>query len=175
LVIDLDPSREDVEEVRRAARLIGEIFRELDLEPWMMTSGSRGYHVVIALERRADFDTVRAFARGLARLAAKREPRLFTTEQRKAKRDGRILIDIQRNAYAHTSVAPYSVRARPNGPVATPLHWEELKDRRTHPQRWTVGSVPERLEREGDPWGNLAKSAVSLNAARRRLDQALEE
>lgn len=172
LVIDLDPSREDPEAVRRAALLIGDLLRELALTPWVMTSGSRGYHVVVALQRRADFDAVRRFARGLADLAAAREPDLFTTEQRKAKREERILIDVMRNAYAHTSVAPYAVRARPEGPVATPLHWEELDDRKMHPQRWTLRSVPERLGKDGDPWRDLAKSAVSLTAAQKRLDQA---
>ncbi len=175
LVIDLDPSREDADEVRRAARLIGQLCRELELTPSVMTSGSRGYHVVIALQRRADFDSVRDFARGLAHLAQTREPRLFTTEQRKARRDGRILIDVLRNAYAHTSVAPYAVRARPEGPVATPLHWEELDDSRTHPRRWTVASVPRRLEREGDPWQNLAGAATTLSTARKRLAQALAD
>src|SRR5437588_773647 len=81
-----------------------------------------------------------------------REPRLFTNEQRKAKREGKLLIDIQRNAYAHTSVAPYSVRPRPAAPVATPLDWEELDDRSTRADRWTLVSVPKRLDRDGDPW-----------------------
>jgi bifunctional non-homologous end joining protein LigD len=175
LVIDLDPSREDADAVRRAALVIGGLFGELGLRPWVMTSGSRGYHVAIALTRRSDFDSVREFARGLARLAESREPSVFTTEQRKAKRRGRILIDVLRNAYAHTSVAPYSVRARPDGPVATPLHWDELEDPKSHPRRWTLGSVPQRLERQGDPWQGLAKSAAGLTAARRALEQALSE
>lgn len=173
LVIDLDPSREDLDAVRRAALLFGQLLRELELRPWAMTTGSRGYHVVVSLQRRADFDTVRAFARDLGELAVRREPRLFTTEQRKTKREGRILIDIQRNAYAHTSVAPYAVRARPNGPVATPLHWEELEDSATHPQRWTVSSLPERIGREGDPWHDIDRSPASLTGARKRLDRAL--
>lgn len=175
LVIDLDPSREDHDEVRRAAQLFGALFRELELRPWVMTSGSRGYHVVVGLERRSGFDTVRDFARRLAELAVLREPRLFTIEQRKANREGRILIDILRNAYAHTSVAPYAVRGRPKGPVATPLHWDELDDRRTQPRRWTLRSVPERIERDGDPWRDLARSAGRLTVAGRLLDQALAE
>jgi bifunctional non-homologous end joining protein LigD len=175
LVIDLDPSTEAPDAVRRGARVIGDLLRELELEPWLMTSGSRGYHVVVPLQRRLDFEPVREFARDLARLAAIREARLFTTEQRKAKREGKILIDIMRNAYGHTSVAPYSVRARYEGPVATPLHWEELDDRGTHPQRWTLRTVPERLEREGDPWQGIGQSALSLGSSRRRLDSALGE
>lgn len=175
LVIDLDPSLEEPADVRRGARIFGELMRELGLEPRVMTTGSRGYHVVLALQRRADFDTVRRFARDLAEVAAAREPRLFTTEQRKAKRQDRILIDVMRNAYAHTSVAPYAVRARPDAPVATPLHWEELEDARTRADRWTLASVPIRLEREGDPWLEIARHPQTLTAARKRLDQALEE
>jgi bifunctional non-homologous end joining protein LigD len=175
LVIDLDPSQEDADEVRRAALLFGALFSELELRPWVMSTGSRGYHVVVPLQRRVGFDAVRDFARRLAELAVRREPRLFTIEQRKAKREGRILIDILRNAYAHTSVAPYSVRARSDAPVATPLHWEELDDQRTHPRRWTLRSVPRRIDRDGDPWQNLAASATTLTQAGRLLDRALAE
>jgi bifunctional non-homologous end joining protein LigD len=174
-VVDLDPSLEDREAVRRAALIIGELLRELELTPWAMTSGSRGYHLVVPLQRRLEFEDVREFARGFAELAAAREPRVFTTEQRKVKRGGKILIDVMRNAYAHTSVAPYAVRARPKGPVATPLFWEELEDRATRPRRWTVESVPRRLERDGDPWHALTKTARPLSAARGLLDQALDE
>lgn len=175
LVIDLDPSGDDPDAVRHAALILGELMRELGLEPWAMTTGSRGYHVVVALKRRANSDSVREFARGLAQLAAAREPRTFTSEQRKAKREGKILIDVLRNAYAHTSVAPYSVRPRPRAPVATPLHWDELEDRATHPNRWTLGSVPQRLDREGDPWRGLAAAAQTITAARKQLREALEE
>ncbi len=175
LVIDLDPSADRPADVRRAARIFGGLLRELELEPYVMTTGSRGYHVAVALQRRAGFERVRDFARELAAVASAREPQLFTVEQRKAKREGRILIDIMRNAYAHTSVAPYAVRARPNAPVATPLHWEELEDSRTRADRWTISSILPRLERDGDPWRRLAESASTLTAARRRLRGLAEE
>ncbi len=175
LVIDLDPSTDRPPEVRRAALIFGSLLRELGLEPWAMTTGSRGYHIVVALQRRADHDAVRGFARGVAQLAADREPDLFTNEQRKAKREGKILIDVMRNAYAHTSVAPYSVRPRPNAPVATPLHWQELEDAATRADRWTLASVPERLERDGDPWKEIARHGQTLTKARQALKGALAE
>jgi bifunctional non-homologous end joining protein LigD len=175
LVVDLDPSADEPQRVRRAAVFFSGLLRELGLEPWAMTTGSRGYHVVVALRRRADFAEVREFARGLAGLAAAREPKLFTIEQRKAKREGKILIDMLRNGYGHTSVAPYSVRPRPNGPVATPLHLAELEDRTTRADRWTMALVPGRLERDGDPWKEMGRSARVLTKARRRLDAALGE
>lgn len=175
LVVDLDPATVRPAEVRRAARTFGALLRELGLDPWAMTTGSRGYHVVVPLVRREGFDDVRGFARDLAELAVAREPDAFTNEQRKAKREGKLLIDIQRNAYAHTAVAPYAVRPRPDAPVATPLHWDELDDAKTTADRWTLASIPARLESEGDPWRDIGKGAQTLTHARRALDQALAE
>jgi bifunctional non-homologous end joining protein LigD len=175
MVFDLDPSVDRPDEVRRAALLIVGLLEELGLGAWAMTSGSRGYHLVVPLRRHADFDAVRAFARDFATLAAAREPRTFTVEQRKAKRDGRILIDFLRNGYAHTSVAPYSVRARPGGPVAAPLHVSELAERSTRPDRWTLRTVLERIGQDGDPWREFKAASQTLGAARRSLDEAMGE
>jgi bifunctional non-homologous end joining protein LigD len=175
LVVDLDPSVHRPAAVRRAAVIFGALLRELDLEPWVMTTGSRGYHVVACLRREQDFDTVRRFARDLAELATLREPRRFTNEQRKAKREDKILIDVMRNAYGQTAVAPYAVRARPKAPVATPLHWEELEESRTRADRWTIASVPGRIEAEGDPWREMSASRGSLARAWPKLRDALAE
>ena len=175
LIFDLDPSNGKPVEVLRAARTMIDLVSELGLQPWVMTSGSRGYHVTVPLRRNADFDATRAFGREVAALASRREPRLFTTEQRKAKREGRILIDVMRNAYAHSAVAPYAVRARPGAPVATPLHPDELADRDTRPDRWTLQTLPGRLERDGDPWARISTGGQTITRARRRLKEALEE
>lgn len=175
LVVDLDPSTDRPADVRRAALIFGALLRELGLDPWAMTTGSRGYHVVVPLRRTADFDTVREFARGLAELATRREPRLLTNEQRTAKREGKILVDVMRNAYGQTSVAPYSVRARPKAPVATPLHWGELENSKTTASRWTIATLPERINRDGDPWSELTRTRQTLTSARERLEQALAE
>jgi bifunctional non-homologous end joining protein LigD len=174
LIFDLDPSVDQPAQVRKAARTMVELLRELGLEPCVMTTGSRGYHVTVPLRRKDEFDEVRAFAREVAALASRREPRIFTTEQRKAKRDGRILIDVMRNTYAHSAVAPYAVRARRGAPVATPLHLEELHDAATRADRWTLHTVLGRIERDGgDPWHQIPRQAQSLLAARRRLAEAL--
>jgi bifunctional non-homologous end joining protein LigD len=129
---------------------------------------------MVPLQRRLDFDAVRAFARDLATVAARREPKLFTTEQRKAKRGDRVLLDVMRNGYAQTAVAPYSVRPRPGAPVATPLHWEELSNSSTRADRWTLRTVGRRLQAEGDPWHGMEAHAASLTRARRRLDELLQ-
>jgi bifunctional non-homologous end joining protein LigD len=168
LIVDLDPS-DRAADVRRAALEFGALLRELGLEPFVMATGSRGYHVVVPLQRRLEFDAVREFARDLARVAVARDPERLTIEQRKAKRGDRILVDVMRNAYAHTAVAPYSVRPRPGAPVATPLRWEELEDSSLRPDRWTIETVLRRLERDGDPWDEMARAGQALAAARRRL------
>ena len=175
LVVDLDPSVEDHAAMRGAARAVAELFEELGLQPWAMASGSRGYHLIVPLSRRAEYPTVRTFARDFATLAERRHGELFTTEQRKAKREGRILLDVARNNFGTTSVAPYSARARPNAPVATPLALGELSDSATLPNRWTIKTIRERLDKDGNPWRDIGKHAQSLGAARRKLDSALGE
>jgi bifunctional non-homologous end joining protein LigD len=175
LIVDLDPTADDPQAIRQAALRLGGLLRELGLRPWAMATGSRGYHLVVPLQRRADFDQVREFARDLAVLAVAREGETFTIEQRKTKREGRILIDILRNGYGHTAVAPYSVRPRPTAPVATPLQWDELSDPATRADRWTIRTVIQRLERDGDPWERIGEDAQTLGPARRRLADALAE
>jgi bifunctional non-homologous end joining protein LigD len=177
MIVDLDPTKaDDPDGVRAAAQSFGDLLRELGLEPYVMATGSRGYHVTVSLQRRLDHDAVRAFARDVGRVAVARDPDTLTLQTRKAKRGERIYVDVQRNAYAHTAVAPYSVRARPGGPVATPLTWDELADPATRPDRFTIHDVPARIDRlGGDPWGAFAAAATALGPARRRLDTLLAQ
>ena len=166
---DLDPSVDRTGRRAPGGAPDRDLLRELGLEPWAMTTGSRGYHVVVPLQRRLGFDDVRAFARDVGAVAARREPQLFTIEQRKAKRGDRVLIDVMRNGYAQTAVAPYAVRARPGAPVATPLHWDELSDGRTRADRWTIKTIGRRLDSDGDPWKDIAAKPATLTQARSRL------
>lgn len=124
----------------------------LTLHPWLSRTDRLDCpdRIVFDLDPPADdFDTARAFARDVAGLLAARHPDELTTAVRKDKRRGRLCLDIQRTAYAQTSVAPYAVRARPHAPVATPIGWDELDAPDLHPQRWTVRTLPDRLAGEG--------------------------
>lgn len=167
LIFDLDPAGGGLDLLRFAARGVRDLLTEVGLVPFLMTTGSRGFHVVAPLRRGAGFDAAREFARDAATLLAEREPKWLTVEQRKEKRGGRIFLDYLRNAYAQTAVPPYAVRALPTAPVATPLSWEELD--RSDPQQYTVRNVLDRLADTGDPWSNLANRARSLERPRRRL------
>ena len=173
LVFDFDPSVDDFAAVRRAARNAGQLLRQLGLAPFAMVTGSRGIHVWSPLQRRAEFEQVRAFAMDVARVMVARLPDELTLESRKAKRGDRMLVDVNRNAYAQTAVPPYAVRPRAQAPVATPLEWEELSDSRLRPDRWTVKNLFRRLSSKGDPWAGMAPSACGLSEPRKRLDRLL--
>ncbi|HEV7364042.1 MAG TPA: non-homologous end-joining DNA ligase [Solirubrobacteraceae bacterium] len=172
LIFDLDPSRERFVEVRAAARALGDLLRDLGLAPFAMTTGSRGLHVVVPLRRREPFDTVRAFARAVAEELVAGDPKQLTIAQRKADRGKRIFVDVNRNGYAQHAVAAYAVRPRATAPVATPLQWDELEDRRLSPGRWTVTTIGDRLDSEGDPWKAIGSHARALGPAIRRMDRA---
>ncbi|MGA5438560.1 non-homologous end-joining DNA ligase [Streptomyces griseoincarnatus] len=167
LVFDLDPSGDDFEAVREAARWLGELLDELALPSALMTTGSRGLHVVVPLDGGQDFDTVREFAREVADTLADAHPDRLTTAARKKDRGDRLYLDVGRNAYAQTAVAPWTVRALPGAPVATPLTWEQLDDPELHARRWTVENAVEQAAT--NPWAGLSRTGRSLAPARRRL------
>ncbi len=171
LILDLDPSGADLPVLRHAARLAGDVMRELGLVPFVMTTGSSGFHVAAPLKREQPFETVRDFAHDLADLLARRAPEQLTTEQRKSKRGNRIYLDTLRNAYAHTAVAPYSVRAREGAPVAAPLDWDELS--RVQPQQYTISNIFRRLAQKPDPWRDMQAHAVTLAGSRQALEALL--
>jgi len=175
LIIDLDPSGDDFSQAVFGARVLKELFDELDLKAFLKTTGSRGLHVLVPLDRRANFDKVREFAQDTAKLLAQRHSDKLTIEARKAKRRGRLLIDTARNAYAQTAVAPYAVRAKPGAPVATPLDWDELANGKLNSQSYNVRNIFRRLGRKTDPWKDLPRLGRSLKEARRRLDAILEK
>lgn len=169
LVFDLDPSDNDFAVVRATAHATAGVLRDLGLACYVQTTGSRGLHVVAPLRADAQFDTARQFARDVSEVVAADDPAYRTVEARKNKRGGRVYLDIMRNAYAQTAVAPYSVRARDGAPVATPLEWEELDNRRLRADRFSIRDVPKRLAGQPDPWANMSRHARSLTGPLRRL------
>ncbi|MCX4884983.1 non-homologous end-joining DNA ligase [Streptomyces sp. NBC_00201] len=168
MVFDLDPAGDDFPAVREAAGLLGELLDELKLPSALMTTGSRGLHVVVPLNGHHGFDEVRAFAHDVAGTLAEAHPGRLTTAARKKERGDRLYLDIGRNAYAQTAVAPLSVRARPGAPVATPISWAQLDDPALHARRWTIADAVEQART--DPWAGILGHGRALGPARRRLD-----
>lgn len=169
LVFDLDPSDGDFAVVRATARTVAGLLDDLGLVCYVQTTGSRGLHVVTPLRADTDFDTARQFARDVAEVVAADDPAHRTVEARKDKRGDRVYLDIMRNAYAQTAVAPYSVRARAGAPVATPLEWDELDARGLRADRFTIREMPKRLAGQRDPWAGMYRRARSLTGPARRL------
>jgi bifunctional non-homologous end joining protein LigD len=167
LVVDLDPSEGgSFDSVREAAQAVGERLRADGLEPFAMTTGSRGIHVVAPLRRTRDGDAVASYASLLARDLAEAHPDSLTTEFHKVEREGRIYVDIARNRPAQTTVPPYVVRPRPHAPVATPLRWEELGDPNLRPDGWTLATVLDRVGAlGGDPWAAIGEATRTLPRA----------
>jgi bifunctional non-homologous end joining protein LigD len=171
LIFDLDPPGDDFGPVRSAAGKIRCLLDELNLDSFPMTTGSRGLHVVVPLNRKDDFDTVRQFAQQAADLVAEKHADELTVEPRKNKRGNRLYVDTNRNGYAQTGVAPYSIRARRGAPVATPLDWRELANPELTAQTYTMTNIFRRLGNMDDPWQGLNRRGRSLDGARRKLER----
>lgn len=152
LILDLDPGSNDFQLVKEAAILARRLLSEDGLDSFVMTTGSRGLHVVAPLDRSADFNTVRSYAAEVAEEMVEMDGRL-TTERSVEEREGRLLVDVFRNSYAQTAVAPYAVRAKDGAPVATPLRWEELDDPDLGPQSFNIRNVWRRTA--ADPWESI--------------------
>lgn len=169
MIIDLDPSDCKFAQIRQAALILKNFLDNLGLQSFVMTTGSRGIHVLVPLKRKYTFDTVREFAKSIATVLVNKYPEKFTLQMRKKKRGKHIFIDFLRNAFGQTGVAPYSVRAKEKAPVATPLFWAEIKSSRLTPTKYTIKNIFKRLDVLGDPWKDINKYACSIDLAQKKL------
>jgi bifunctional non-homologous end joining protein LigD len=173
LVIDIDPpDGVEVTALRAIARQVRDRYAEVGLTPYVQATGGRGFHVVAPLDASADFTFVRALAADLADHLAAEHPDALTTAQRKQRRGDRVFLDVNRNAYGQTFVVPYSLRARPGAPAATPLDWTELG--RATPNGHTIRTMPKRLARKKDPWATMS-GAAAPHDVRAALDAITEK
>jgi bifunctional non-homologous end joining protein LigD len=166
VVFDLDPP--DQEGFALACRVAVDLRElltgELELTSYVKTTGGKGLHVHVPIPPQEDFDTVRGFARELASVLASRSSADLTTEQRRGQREGRLYLDVMRNAYAQTVVAPYTVRARPGATVATPVHWTEVENGGFTPLRFTLRTMAAELSDREDPWADMGEHRPALPA-----------
>ena len=161
LRIDLDPQPGvGFAEIRAAAHEVRALLDELGLEAWPKTTGNRGIHVYLRLERRWDPIAVRAGAVAVARELARRRPDLITDAWWKEERGERVFVDFNQNAPHKTVFGAWSVRARPAAQVSTPFSWDELDD--IEVDTLTMASVPARVAKQGDPWEEIDARPQSL-------------
>jgi len=166
IIFDLDPGEGlGFSDVAEAAHEVRASLAELGLMSFAKTTGGKGVHVVLPVDRRYAYPEVKAFAKKVAEAIAAKTPTRYLTRISKAERRGRIFIDYLRNDATSTAVAPYSTRARAGAPVATPVTWDELRPS-LDPAGFNIRTVPGRLETLGaDPWTEMHKVRQSLPAA----------
>lgn len=151
LVFDLDPPEGTAGVgAPRAARWLREVLEDLGLRSLVKTSGKRGLHVYVPVERRYDHPTLRGFGLGVASCCAAAHPGELTVEMSKAERHGRLLLDWSRNGPAQTSVAAWSPRPTPEATVSMPLRWDEVTDD-LDPRAYTVRTAVAREDAWGGP------------------------
>jgi len=163
MIFDLDPDTAvPYPRVIEAARRIRERLSDVGLTSFVKTTGGKGLHVTVPLDRRRDWPEVKDFSYRLAQGLVADYPQAYTASFSKQARVGRIYIDYLRNRRGATAVAPYSTRARPGAPVATPIAWDELTPA-IPPNTFTVHNIAERLSAlRADPWAEIAKVRQSL-------------
>ena len=165
VVWDLDPDERGVP-VGRAAWWLRQVLDELTLPSVVKTSGKRGLHVCLPVDRRYEHGELRGFGLAVAKACAARHPDVLTVQMRKAERRGRLLIDWSRNGAAQTIVAAWSPRAHPAATVSMPLRWDEVTED-LDPTAFTIATAPTR----GDAWAPLPAPA-RIERPRRELAEA---
>jgi DNA ligase D-like protein (predicted polymerase) len=160
LRVDLDPVPGVTwEQVRQVAHVADATLRDYGLLGWPKTSGSRGIHVNVRIERRWTFDEVRRAALALAREVERRAPQIATSKWWKEERHG-VFVDYNQNAKDRTVAAAYSVRPKPDARVSAPLSWDEIDS--CDPADFTMVTMPARFAKIGDRHEGIDRSAGSL-------------
>ena len=162
ITFDLDPGEGIVwRDIVEAAVHIRAELQQLDLVPFVKTSGGKGIHVVVPVTRKAEWKKAHAAAAAVAARLAASAPDTFTTVMGKENRRRRIFIDFHRNARAATSAAPYSLRARAHLSASAPLAWDDL-DSIDAPEDLNYSSLPGLVAVSGDPWADIQDFARDL-------------
>jgi bifunctional non-homologous end joining protein LigD len=164
VLFDLDPTPEvPWAQTIEVALILKGLLDDLGLVSFPKTSGGKGFHVLVPIERRSTYEDTRGFAEHVAGAVARSYPALATTEWSKSRRRG-VLVDANQNGEGKTIASVYSVRPHPGAPVSTPLEWVEVNDR-LDPSAFTMGGVLDRVERRGDLFAGVLSTRQSLKKA----------
>jgi bifunctional non-homologous end joining protein LigD len=163
MVFDLDPDPNvPWERVALAAFEVRKRLGELGLDSWVKTTGGKGLHVCLPVERKLDWDEFKGWSKLFAERLEADLPKQFTSNMAKSARKGRIFLDYLRNGRNATFIAPFSPRAREGAPVSVPITWDELAAG-IEPSAWTITTVPQRLASvKSDPWADIYATKQAL-------------
>jgi len=162
LRVDLDPvPGVPWSQIRDVAMVTKESLESVGLVGWPKTSGSRGIHINVRIERRWTYPEVRRAALAIARDVERRAPDIATSKWWKEERHG-VFLDYNQNAKDRTVASAYSVRPLPDARVSTPLAWDEVPT--AEAEAFTIATVPKRFEEIGDPGAGIDAAVGSLDA-----------
>ncbi|NNE96055.1 MAG: ATP-dependent DNA ligase [Acidimicrobiales bacterium] len=169
MIIDLDPEDGDVAKARVATAAVRGILQRFDLDGFVLATGSKGFHVWVPLTPGHSFADVSRSSRSIAGMAALEHPEDLTLEFLKKNRNGRVFVDWLRNGPTATVVVPFSLRPRPDAPLAVPVGWNELEA--ADPDGWRIDSLDDRLDVEIEigPF-TLAPAAIETAARSAGVD-----
>lgn len=172
MVFDLDPGKgASWEAMQEAALLLQAFLTELELVPFIKTSGGKGLHVVVPLQRRHDWDSVKAVSHAIVLHLTATFPKRFSAKSGPRNRVGKIFIDYLRNGFGATTVCAWSVRAREGLAVSVPIQWDEVPSLPSA-SRWHIGNAHERLAVGNSPWKDYKDSARTLTIAKKKLQHS---
>ncbi|NGX62883.1 MAG: hypothetical protein KR126chlam6_00285 [Candidatus Anoxychlamydiales bacterium] len=169
MIFDLDPGKANFSKVIDAAKDLKKILDSLKLPSFLMTTGSKGLHIIVPIKRDFTFDEVRHFAKNIATILVNKDSTKYTIETRKEKRKNRIFIDYLRNAFAQTAISAYSIRAIENAPIATPITFNELSAGLTA-QKFNIKNI---LKKSSNPFSSINSRPSSLKNAMKNIEKLL--
>lgn len=164
IVFDLDPpSRDQFHLAIEAALIIKEVLDNLKLISFIKTSGNKGLQLYIPLpDQMFSYEQTRKFTQFIAQYLVTKEPKWFTVERLKVKRENRLYVDYIQHAEGKTIIAPYSVRGNPEALVATPLHWQEVTSS-LRPEHFPLDQVLQRIKFKKCPFADFSEAKKKQN------------
>jgi len=175
VVFDLDPyqysgregkgeepelHRKAFKRTRDLALRLREMLGRLGLEIFVKTSGRTGLHLYLPIVRKFDYDAVRSIAETIGRYALQEWPEEVTLEWSVERRTGKIFFDYNQNTRGKSLASILCPRRHPLGTVSMPVTWDQLE--RVYPTDFTPRTVPDILERDGDPWAGILSAKQDL-------------
>jgi bifunctional non-homologous end joining protein LigD len=168
MIIDLDPQDVPLAKVVEAAQIVRKTIDEAGGACLCKTSGKRGLHVIVPLGAGYDYEQTKQFGEIIATIVHRKLPHSTSVVRSPALRPKRVYLDFLQNRRGQTLAAPYSVRPYPGATVSTPLRWQEVT-KKLDPSRFTIRTIPQRLDKVGDLWKPVLGKGIDLAACLRRL------
>lgn len=161
IIFDLDPHKASIEDLVTTAKKVKEVLDQLKIKSYLKTSGGKGLHIFIPVQPKYTYNQTREFSRLISQTVHNALPEITSLERMPKKRVGKVYLDFLQNGKGKTMACAYSLRPKEGATVSTPLEWSELNDR-FDIKKYNIKTVPERIQKTGDPWEHFFDEAQDL-------------